>query len=286
MTWYVTFDSCHVTCDMVHMTCDRLGTWTLSQNLSSLAFAVFEWRFVKDIFTKDKSLNELINNGDLTTIFHCTHTTFQWSAELALCGMSVILTTFICEIRRYFFNTVHIILSICTLQNLVARAIFCATYLQNKAMDSLSGEKKNLTLFCVYCIFFWLICTTKVVYFEKFLEIDQHPQRWPTFKHWYLSWLMSKNLFLLTAGSLWCQLSSLKVLNSSSWKMVTFSGCAIQMSRNLTNFLNLLETFWRIISRFLTKSIHNINESLFQPPKHLNISATLYLVHSALCIVT
>ena len=41
--------------------------------------------------------------------------------------------------------------------------------------------------------------------------------------------------------------------------------------------------FCRIISRFLTKCTHNINESLFKQRKHLKISATLYLVVSALC---
>ena len=45
----------------------------------------------------------------------------------------------------------------------------------------------------------------------------------------------------------------------------------------------LLETFWRMISRFWTKWTYNKKESLFKPRKHLNISATLYLVNSGLC---
>ena len=40
--------------------------------------------------------------------------------------------------------------------------------------------------------------------------------------------------------------------------------------------------YGQIISRFLTEWIHNINKSLFKPRKHLNISATLYLVDFAL----
>ena len=57
-----------------------------------------------------------------------------------------------------------------------------------------------------------------------------------------------------------------------------------QLFRNLTIILYPLETFWMLISRFGTKWTCIIGKSLLKPRKHLNISATLYLVDSALCI--
>ena len=71
----------------------------------------------------------------------------------------------------------------------------------------------------------------------------------------------------------------------SSLKIFTFRVCTDQLSRNLTNILWLLETFCRIIFLFGTKLTYVINERLLMPRKHLNISATLYLVDSALCNV-
>ena len=67
-TWHVTHDLWHVTSDtwqmtrhMWNMTCDMRGRWTFSQNVSSLALTVSEWRFIKDIFTNDDSLSEFMN---------------------------------------------------------------------------------------------------------------------------------------------------------------------------------------------------------------------------------
>ena len=44
-------------------------------------------------------------------------------------------------------------------------------------------------------------------------------------------------------------------------------------------------TLQSIFTRLGTKWTYHIDESLFKPTKHLNISATFYLVGSALCIV-
>ena len=57
--WHMTRDMWHVTCDTWHIT--SRGRWTFSQNCSSLAFTVWEWRFVEDVFTKDESLTDWMN---------------------------------------------------------------------------------------------------------------------------------------------------------------------------------------------------------------------------------
>ena len=72
--WHVTCDMWHNTHAMWHLTYDRWGRWTFSQNVSSLALTVWEWRFDEDIFTNHHDLlnrsinewmNELINNKDV-----------------------------------------------------------------------------------------------------------------------------------------------------------------------------------------------------------------------------
>ena len=57
-TWHVTRDTWNKTHDMWHVKCDTWpmtgeGRWTFSQKFCSLAFKVWEWRFDKDIFSKD-----------------------------------------------------------------------------------------------------------------------------------------------------------------------------------------------------------------------------------------
>ena len=58
-----------------------------------------------------------------------------------------------------------------------------------------------------------------------------------------------------------------------------------QLSRNLTDILQMLEAFQRIISRLGTNWTGHIEENLFKPKIHLSISATFYLAGSALCNV-
>ena len=76
---------------------------------------------------------------------------------------------------------------------------------------------------------------------------------------------------------------SVQIRGSSSWKMVTFRARADQLFRNLTDILQLLEVFQKIISRLGTIWTCLIKESLFKPRIHLSILATFYLAGSALC---
>ena len=59
--WHMTRSIWHITCDTWHMTDD--GRETFSQNFSSLAFTVWEWRFIEDISTKDEFIHKLISKG-------------------------------------------------------------------------------------------------------------------------------------------------------------------------------------------------------------------------------
>ena len=56
--WHVTPDIWHLTRDMWHVTLG--GGWIFSQNVSSLALIVWEWRCPEDLEEKDQSLNHLI----------------------------------------------------------------------------------------------------------------------------------------------------------------------------------------------------------------------------------
>ena len=75
----------HVTCDTWHVTCDRWhrkgwGSWTFSQNFSSLAFPVWEWRSFEDIFTKDELLTEWLTDWltDLMTKVFVERPQLHW----------------------------------------------------------------------------------------------------------------------------------------------------------------------------------------------------------------
>ena len=64
--WHMTGDIRHVTSDTWHVTGG--GRWTFSQNVRSLAIAVWDRRFDEDIFTNHDRLhkiNELINDEDV-----------------------------------------------------------------------------------------------------------------------------------------------------------------------------------------------------------------------------
>ena len=54
---------------------------------------------------------------------------------------------------------------------------------------------KFLSLLCILASL-WLICTTKIVSLENYLEIDQHKKTWPISKHDFLSLIKSDWLFL------------------------------------------------------------------------------------------
>ena len=58
--WHVIHDMWHMPCDTWHMTCG--GRQTFSQNFSSLALTVSEWRFVEDILRMDDSLTYSISD--------------------------------------------------------------------------------------------------------------------------------------------------------------------------------------------------------------------------------
>ena len=58
-TWRVTRDTWHVTRDMWHMT--HRGWWTLCQSFRSLALTVWKLWWFEDISTKDRWLNQSIN---------------------------------------------------------------------------------------------------------------------------------------------------------------------------------------------------------------------------------
>ena len=74
-----------ITCDTWHLTRDT-GMWhmtggeryTFSQNVSSLALTVWEWRFVEDISTNhqwmNQSVSQAVNGGDCRTApaFNCS----------------------------------------------------------------------------------------------------------------------------------------------------------------------------------------------------------------------
>ena len=57
--WHVTHDTWHMTHDMWHMTGG--GRWTFSQNASSLALTVWEWRRSEDISTKDHWVSQSVS---------------------------------------------------------------------------------------------------------------------------------------------------------------------------------------------------------------------------------
>ena len=59
--WHVTHDMWQVTHDMWHVT--GWGRWTFTQNFSSLALMVWEWKCTEDISTNHQSLSDLISNG-------------------------------------------------------------------------------------------------------------------------------------------------------------------------------------------------------------------------------
>ena len=66
--WHVTCDMWHVTCDTWHVTNDmwhvtRLGGWTFSQNVSSLALTVCDLWYYEDLEEKTHGLNQLINES-------------------------------------------------------------------------------------------------------------------------------------------------------------------------------------------------------------------------------
>ena len=79
--------------------------------------------------------------------------------------------------------------------------------------------------------------------------------------------------------------ASVRLRSSSTWKIVTFRACTDQLSRNLTDILQLLKALQSIISRLGTNWTCHIEESLFKQITHLSISAPFYLAGSALCIV-
>ena len=90
--------------------------------------------------------------------------------------------------------------------------------------------------------------------------------------HWKLGGLV---LHLIHGCALLCALGA-----------VALMACADQLSRNLTDILQLLEAFQRIISRLGINSTCHTEESLFKPRIHLSIWATFYLAGSALCTVS
>ena len=110
------------------------------------------------------------------------------------------------------------------------------------------------------------------------------------FNHEFLAGQSWNDSLSLLSESLWSCPSSLNVLMpafvhlmcSSTLKINTFRACMDQLSGNFTNILKLLQTFRRIISRLGIKWLHDINESLFLPRKHLNISTTLCLAGTTL----
>ena len=66
-TGHITCDMWHMTHNMWHMTHDSAhaalgGRWTLSQNASSLALTVLEWRHFEDFEEKDDWLADWMSN--------------------------------------------------------------------------------------------------------------------------------------------------------------------------------------------------------------------------------
>ena len=55
--WQLTHDMWLMTYDTLHMT--GWVMWTFSQNLSSLALTVWDWRCFEDLEENDESVNEL-----------------------------------------------------------------------------------------------------------------------------------------------------------------------------------------------------------------------------------
>ena len=87
----------------------------------------------------------------------------------------------------------------------------------------------------------------------------------------------------LSSLKMWMR-ASVWIRNRSTWKMVTFRACADQLSRNVTDILQLLEAYQRIISTLGTNWTCHIEKNLFKPKIHLTISATFYLAGFTLCI--
>ena len=153
---------------------------------------------------------------------------------------------------------------------------------------------KFILKYCkIVCILvrMWLICTQKITSLEKFLEIDHHQGTWLIFKRELLSpmkseWLSLTSQWKLVVLSFIPKIVYVCFRSSSTWKTVTFRACADPLSRNLTNILQLLEAFQRIIYRLGTNWTCHIEVSIFKPGIRLSISATFYLAGSALCIGT
>ena len=59
--WQVKRDMWHVTCDVWHVTC--CGGWAFSQNFSSLALTIWEWKCFEDILSQRIHLTKKIING-------------------------------------------------------------------------------------------------------------------------------------------------------------------------------------------------------------------------------
>ena len=71
-----------MTHDTLHVTGGR--RWTFFQNFSTLAFTVWKWRFVEDIFTKDHSLSLLINDKGVCRTAPATPGLVKWLGILLL----------------------------------------------------------------------------------------------------------------------------------------------------------------------------------------------------------
>ena len=125
--------------------------------------------------------------------------------------------------------------------------------------------------------------------------MDQHSQTWPLFKPG-ISQLVKVRM---TLSHFWVKACSL-ILHP--WKLgcpllLALGAAALQKWSLLERArINCLEIWpmsyncWKHLAGLSldlgpNEHIYNVNESLFKPRKHPNISATLYLVDSALCNV-